>query len=190
MIKDRYKMCSMLLAVCLCVSACGKTDEEKALADFSSSISAFTTTIKDADTKINELDVTAESASEELLDILDQLQEEFEKLAQLPVPDQYHSIEDLADEASENMNNSVSYFHTAYEADTFDPQDADIAYQYYTRAMTRIEYIGYVLSGDIPENEHVTVYEETNDSSLIDKLLQNSDSNITTGEIIENSTSE
>ena len=52
------------------------------------------------------------------------------------------------------MTNAVSYFHSAYEGEAFDEQDADVAYQYYTRAMVRIEYIGYVLVGEIPENDH------------------------------------
>ena len=63
--------------------------------------------------------------------------------------------------------------------------DADIAYQYYTRAMTRIQYIGYVLAGDIPEDERVTVLEETSDNALIEKLLNKSTGEITTGEILD-----
>lgn len=159
------------ITVASCLTGCGKTAEEKELADFSSSISDFTTAIQEADQKINNLDVTKEDSVKELLDILDNLDVEFKELAELSVPNQYESIETLADEASDNMSNAVSYFHTAYEADPFSEQDADVAYQYYTRAMTRVEYIGYVLSGEIPENEHVTVQEKTGDNKFIDKLL-------------------
>lgn len=163
------------VALSFALTACGNTDEEKALADFSSSISDFTSYIQNANDDINELDVTNDDSASDFLSIMDNLDVQFQKLAQLSVPEQYRSIEDLADEASENMTTAVSYFHTAYEGEDFSEQDASIAYQYYTRAMTRIEYIGYVLVGEIPENENVTIYEEENNNSFINKLLQEED---------------
>ena len=174
--KNKCKYIISTLTTILCLTACGHTNEEKELADFSSSISDFTASIQDANQQINELDVNDTNASQELLSILDGLDEKFKELADLSVPEQYQSIETLADEASENMTNAVSYFHSAYEGEAFDEQDADVAYQYYTRAMVRIEYIGYVLVGKIPENDHVTVQEqELNDTRFIDKILDNDD---------------
>ena len=105
-------------------------------------------------------------------------------MAYLSVQEHYQSIVTLADEASENMTNAVSYFHSAYEGEAFDEQDADVAYQYYTRAMVRIEYIGYVLVGEIPENDHVKVQEqELNDTRFIDKILDNNDEEQSTSEM-------
>ena len=69
------------------------------------------------------------------------------------------------------MTNAVSYYHSAYEAEEFSEEDADIAYQYYTRAMTRVQYIGYILIGEIPEGDNITVHEETMENKLLDKLL-------------------
>ena len=173
---NKYKYIAAAITTVICLTACGHTDEERELADFSSSISNFTASIQDANQQINELDVNDANASEDLLSILDGLDEQFKGLAELPVPEQYQSIETLADEASENMTNAVSYFHSAYGGETFNEQDADVAYQYYTRAMVRIEYIGYVLVGEIPENDHVTVQEqELNDTRFIDKILDNDD---------------
>ena len=181
------KICKYIigtLTTVLCLTACGHTNEEKELADFSSSISSFTASIQDANQQINELDVNDANASQELLSILDGLDEKFKELADLSVPEQYQSIETLADEASKNMTNAVSYFHSAYEGEAFDEQDADVAYQYYTRAMVRIEYIGYVLVGEIPENDHVTVQEqELNDTRFIDKILDNNDEEQSTSEM-------
>lgn len=182
--KNKCKYIIGTLTTVLCFTACGHTNEEKELADFSSSISSFTTSIQDANQQINELDVNDANASQELLSILDGLDEKFKELADLSVPEQYQSIETLADEASENMTNAVSYFHSAYEGEAFDEQDADVAYQYYTRAMVRIEYIGYVLVGEIPENDHVTVQEqELNDTRFIDKILDNNDEEQSTSEM-------
>lgn len=185
MFKNRLKFAGTIVLTCLCLCACGDNAEEKELAVFSEAMTSFTLSIKSADEDINTIDVNNDSATSDLLLILDQLQVDFESLAELSVPDQFESIEELADDASEYMKNAVSYFHSAYEGETFNEQDADIAYQYYTRAMKRIEIIGFALTGDIPENENITVYEETNDSKLIDKLLQRSDEEIATGEIIE-----
>lgn len=182
--KNNCKYIIGTLTTVLCLTACGHTNEEKELADFSSSISSFTASIQDANQQINELDVNDANASQELLSILDGLDEKFKELADLSVPEQYQSIETLADEASKNMTNAVSYFHSAYEGEAFDEQDADVAYQYYTRAMVRIEYIGYVLVGEIPENDHVTVQEqELNDTRFIDKILDNNDEEQSTSEM-------
>ena len=182
--KNKCKYIIGTLTTVLCLTACGHTNEEKELADFSSSISSFTASIQDANQQINELDVNDANASQELLSILDGLDEKFKELADLSVPEQYQSIETLADEASENMTNALSYFHSAYEGEAFDEQDADVAYQYYTRAMVRIEYIGYVLVGEIPENDHVTVQEqELNDTRFIDKILDNNDEEQSTSEM-------
>lgn len=182
--KNKCKYIIGTLTTVLCLTACGHTNEEKELADFSSSISSFTASIQDANQQINELDVNDANASQELLSILDGLDEKFKELADLSVPEQYQSIETLSDEASENMTNAVSYFHSAYEGEAFDEQDADVAYQYYTRAMVRIEYIGYVLVGEIPENDHVKVQEqELNDTRFIDKILDNNDEEQSTSEM-------
>lgn len=182
--KNKCKYIIGTLTTVLYLTACGHTNEEKELADFSSSISSFTASIQDANQQINELDVNDANASQELLSILDGLDEKFKELADLSVPEQYQSIETLADEASKNMTNAVSYFHSAYEGEAFDEQDADVAYQYYTRAMVRIEYIGYVLVGEIPENDHVTVQEqELNDTRFIDKILDNNDEEQSTSEM-------
>ena len=182
--KNKCKYIIGTLTTVLCLTACGHTNEEKELADFSSSLSSFSASFQDANQQINELDVNDANASQELLSILDGLDEKFKELADLSVPEQYQSIDTLADEASENMTNAVSYFHSAYEGEAFDEQDADVAYQYYTRAMVRIEYIGYVLVGEIPENDHVKVQEqELNDTRFIDKILDNNDEEQSTSEM-------
>lgn len=178
MIKNsNWKIIVILIGV-MCLSGCGKTDTEKELADFSSSISEFTTVIKDANEQINSIDTSSDDASGQLLEMLDNLDAEFKELAELAVPEQYKSIEDLADEASVNMTNAVSYYHSAYESEEFNEQDADIAYEYYTRAMTRIQYIGYVLVGEIPEGENITIHEEILENKLLDSLLRDDEENI------------
>ena len=47
-----------------------------------------------------------------------------------------------------------------------------VAYQYYTRAMMRISYIGTILQGEIPEGDNITVYETNVSNELIDKIAE------------------
>lgn len=186
-IKKCYKLVLGAYAMSFCLTGCGNS-AEKELATFSENISDFTSVVKDTDQRINAIDVSSDDASEELLNILDELNEEFKDLSELDIPEQYSGIKSLADEASEYMSNAVTYYHSAYDSGAFNSQDADTAYQYYTRAMTRVEYIGYILSGEIPKSENVTVYEEDGNSKIIDKLFKeksDTESNTVTEEVIE-----
>lgn len=177
--KNKYFTIIAILTTVLCMSGCNsKTVEEKELADFSASISNFTSVIQETNEEINSIDVSSTDAPTELLEILDRLDAEFKSLAELTVPEQYKSIEDLADEASTNMSNAVSFYHSAYDTGIYSEEDADIAYQYYTRAMTRIQYIGYILVGEIPEGENITVQEEMMENKLLDKLLHDNEETI------------
>lgn len=177
MFKNKIKILtvSAILLTFLC-TGCGRTasKEEKELADFSKAMSTFTTTIMEMDKEINELDTSNAESSKELLSILDNLNEEFKKVADLPVPEQYQSITDVAKDANNQMSQALTYFHSAYDSETFIKQDADIAYEYYVRAMKRIRVMGYLLAGESPDDiDGVTFYtDEVTESKLIDRLLQ------------------
>lgn len=169
-----------LLAIALfgamSLSGCGNTsEEEKSLAVFSSSVADFKDYIQEADERINSLDVNKKESASELLKILDGMDEEFAEFARLSkeqVPNQYESISRLAEQASADMAAAVSYYHTAYESEEFDKDYADAAYQHYTYSMEAVMYIGMLLKGeDIPENDHVTVHQITNDEHILDKWL-------------------
>lgn len=169
--KTRTLLIAATMSACL-FGCGGASDDEKALADFSTKISGFTEYIKDADTQINSLDVSDKDSVDQLLAILDDMDEEFQKLAEIDAPMQYQDVENLADEASENMSLAVSCYHTFFETESASGEDAADAYEYYTRAMKRVKYIGYMLAGgEIPEEENVTIYEDTNDSNILHKWL-------------------
>ena len=66
------------------LSGCGDTsEEEKELAVFSSSVTAFKDYIQEADAKINGLDVSQKESVGELLEILDDMDLEFAEFAVL-----------------------------------------------------------------------------------------------------------
>ena len=164
-------ICSTCLLLSLASIGCSSKKEQE-LSSFSASIESFSKEIKEKNDAINQIDTSSDSASEDMLSLLDDLDESFKGLAELNVPDQYISIDSLADEASENMSQAVSFYHSAFGSDEYNEEDADVAYQYYTRAMTRINYIGMILNGEVPEGENVTVYEEDQNADFIDQITE------------------
>lgn len=178
----KNKLIFITALVSVCLFGCGSTkDEERALAAFSSHISGFTQYIKEADAQINSLDAGDEASAERLLDILDGMDEEFKKLAEIDAPEQYQDVEKLAREASENMSLAVSGYHSFFESRPASVHDADEAYDYYMRSMKRVRYIGYMLTGgEIPEEENVTIYHEAADGSILHKLISDDESETNT----------
>jgi hypothetical protein len=175
----KHSILAVSVVGAIMLTGCGSTSkEQQEIAAFSTSISEFTSYLNDAGERINSLDTTSQESCEELLDILDEMEGEFTKLAELDVPDKYDSVKTLAEGASNNMSAAVSYYHSVYGGDEFDYDDSQTAYEYYMRAMLEVECIGYVLANeDIPETLlddvgiHVTVHGETTDESILNKLL-------------------
>ncbi|MDE6917994.1 MAG: hypothetical protein K2P39_14505 [Lachnospiraceae bacterium] len=173
--KIQYIAAALLGAAAL--SGCGDSSEdEKELAAFSASVSSFNDYIQGVDEQINSLDVTRQESAGELLVILDDMNAKFAEFSLIQAPDQYESVPGLAKRASEDMALAVSYYHTAYESETFDANYADAAYQCYSNSMKAVKYIGFLLMGeDIPEDDNVTVYEIPNDEHILDRWLSGGD---------------
>ena len=178
----KNRLIILIISLSVCLFGCSSSnDEEKALADFSEEISDFTDYIKETDEKLNNLDATDKSAIDELLEILDDMDETFQALAEIDAPTQYQDIENLAQEASENMSLAVSHYHAFFENEPFSAEDADTAYDYYARAMKRVRYIGYMLTGgEIPEDENVIIYDEANDSNILHRFISDDKGETTT----------
>lgn len=158
--------------LCLSLTGCKNSPQQDELEAFANSMVNFSNEIISANEDLNSIDIENVNATDDFLKILDNLEETFKQLADTPIPDHYKGIDELADEAYSNMTNAVSFYHSAYGSENYNPDDADVAYQYYTRAMTRVEYIGYVLTGNIPENENINVHVESDDSQIVNKILQ------------------
>ena len=175
-LNKKILLCTSVLAGVISLTGCsGKSEKEKELAVFSSSIADFTDSIQEADERLNSLDVSQKESVGELLEILDELDAEFAEFAvrsRNQTPDQYESVPRLAQQASIDMSTAVSYYHTAYESEEFNENYADAAYQCYANSMEAVKYIGMLILGEkIPENDHITVYEITNDENILDKWL-------------------
>lgn len=136
---------------------CGKN---QALEQYQADMTIFFEQISMYNDGMNSIDASAEDATNRILDYLDKVEEEIAWMAQLEVPSQFSAVEDLADEADENMKQAVALYHQAYEGDIFDEAVAQAAKEYYDRANIRIQYIITILHGEIPEGEGVTYTEE------------------------------
>lgn len=144
------------------LTGCGN-DTADELSTYQASMNTFCDNISYINDQINALDGTGESDVETLLNNLDTLDDQFSQMAELTVPDEFATIDNLADEASENMSMAVSYYHEAYDSGTFNPNYADAAYEYYTRANVRLGYILQILHGEeiVDDNVRYIMDDET-----------------------------
>lgn len=153
----KYTLLSILsiLFTAFVLTGCGENEAEKELNSYQASMTTFCDNISYIDEQINSLDGTGESDVEDLLKNLDTLKDQFAQMAQLNVPNKFITVENLADEASENMNMAVSYYHEAYASTPFNKNYSDAAFEYYTRANLRIGYILQILHGEEIIDENV-----------------------------------
>lgn len=140
-----------------CLSGCGKDTE---LEKYNENMTAFTENVTDIKLRMEEIDTASEDAVSELLDCLDELQIQFELLAEMEVPQKFASVESLADEASAYMTEAVSLYHDVFEAEEYNEATVDVAVQNYDRAMTRLSYISTLLQGELPEGDNIIITEE------------------------------
>ncbi len=147
----------------LTLTGCGK--ENKALNIYKEEMTNFCNDIKEQNDIINAIDPSSESATDDLLTALDTLNEKFTILSEMTVPEQFSSIESLADEAGSYMSDAVTMYHEAFEAEEFDPATLEAANENYERAIKRVQYIGDILMGNMPDGDDVTVTDENTGTS-------------------------
>ena len=110
---------------------------------------------------MNSIDPESETALDELFECLDDLDLLFASMAELEVPSDFSNVEELADEASENMTLAVENYHNAYSNDSYNAYTAGTANEYYARANKRLQYIIDILHGELPEGNDVVITEGT-----------------------------
>lgn len=143
----------------LLLVGCGKEDPE--LAKYKEEMQGCHDRINALVIDIEGIDLNSEDRAEILLECLDQMNEEFSYMATLEVPSEFANVEELADEASANLSRAVSLYHQAFDyPDGYDPSLVQAAQEYYSRAFRRLSYIGTIMQGEIPQDEHVTIVGE------------------------------
>lgn len=174
-IKGRFLVLRAITAFIACfsllLSGCGNNEE---LEFYKANMNQFFENVKVFDSSINAIDPESDTAVSELLSLLDSMDKSFAQMASLEVPEGFPGVDQLADEASENMTEAVSYYHQAFEGAAYDSALADAAKQYYDRANIRVQYIVSILHGDIPEE--IYVY-DTEDSEESENTSENTSDN-------------
>lgn len=149
--------CSLLLFL----TGCNKQDP--VLENYKANMNQFFENIRVFDSSIDAIDPESDTAATQLLSLLDAMDTSFAQMASLEVPESFPGVSDLAKEASSYMTEAVSYFHQAYEGESYDATLEDVARQNYERANLRLQYIISILHGDIPEE--IISYDEEDTSS-------------------------
>lgn len=155
----KKKLLTLLLTSCLALSVTG-CGEDKELAKYKDQMDNFFTEVEVIHNKMNTIDPESDTALDELFECLDELDTQFAAMAKLDVPEEFISLETLADEASENMSLAVENYHDAYSADSYNEYTAATADEYYARANKRLQYMIDILHGKMPEGDDVVITEE------------------------------
>ena len=155
------KVCrAFCLAGCLSLlllSGCGKDQE---LEQFYSEMESFTERANQNFQTLSGIDPSSENAVDELLAAMDSLAETFTVLAEISVPEEFASSEEIADEASSYMTEAVALYHEAYADGGYSENTAATAQENYDRAVMRMNVISEVLQGETPTDAAVTVTTE------------------------------
>lgn len=163
--KKKLLIGSLIGLSMLTLVGCGKS---ASLSSYQDNMAAFSENIAAIDEKMNTIDAASENAVEELLECLNSMNEEFTNLAELEVPEQFASVETLADEAGSYMSEAVDLYKQVFSTTPYDEYSSVLADESYKRAMKRVQYIGEILQGRVPEGEDITVYTEGEEPAATD----------------------
>lgn len=139
------------------LTACGEDPE---LTKFKNNVDDFCTKLYYIHTAINSIDATKDTAVDELLDNLDELDLVFQAFAKLDFPEEFDNLEPIADESSQYMTTAVENFHLAYSNGSYNEYTAEYAQQNYARAYKRVQIIISFLHGETPDDVNLAVEPE------------------------------
>ena len=136
----------------LVFTGCGEKEE---LTVYEENMKNFYAEISEIENAIAEIDESSENAVKTLLINMVEMAACFQTLANMEVPMEFISIEELADDASAYMDEAVRLYSEAYEEDYVSDALVQAATENYESAMKRINYIAVLLQGEIPEGATV-----------------------------------
>ena len=143
------------LSLALLLSSCGNPGQAKLL-EYRASMEEFFGKVSEIGDRMDAIDTEAEDYKAQLLTQLSRLQEAFDEMAKAEVPEEFSTLDDLPEEAADNLKNACALYRQVLESPEYDPLVADAAEQYYDRANLRIQYIIMILHGEKPEGEGIT----------------------------------
>ena len=148
----KYILSALVLAGMLVFTGCGEKEE---LTVFKEQINDFYTEVSALEAELDSIDEQSENAVSTIMISLEQMNEQFQKLAEIEVPTEFISVEDLAEDAASYMHEAVRLYSEAYEEDYVSDSLIQAAADNYESAMKRINYIAILLQGEIPEGATV-----------------------------------
>lgn len=148
--KKKCMIIASILVVAALLTGCGEDPE---LTKFKKNFEDFCDNVSTLDSSINSIDPESDDAVKNLLKYIDQLENEFDKLADMDFPKDFDYLEELADQAYDYMEEAASSYHEAYADGTFQENVSDYALKNYKRAYKRIQIILIYLHGDEPTAE-------------------------------------
>ena len=148
----RFTLLIALMMSMLVFTGCGEKEE---LTVYEENMKNFYAEISKIENAIAEIDESSENAVNTLLVNMEEMAACFQTLANMEVPMEFISIEELADDASAYMDQAVRLYSEAYEEDYVSDALIQAATENYESAMKRINYIAVLLQGDIPEGATV-----------------------------------
>ena len=148
----RFTLLIALMMSMLVFTGCGEKEE---LTVYEENMKNFYAEISEIENAIAEIDESSENAVNTLLINMEEMAACFQTLANMDVPEEFISIEELADDASAYMDEAVRLYSEAYEEDYVSDALVQAATENYESAMKRINYIAVLLQGEIPEGATV-----------------------------------
>lgn len=144
--KQAKKAVTIAILITFLLTACGKKSDD-ALETYCSQMTAFYDRVAEIDEGINAIDPDRNTAADDLLKELDELNDLFSEMAEYEVPEEFSAMGDLPQEAAEYMDKAVTSYHNAYDGE-YDEAAEYLAGEYYERANIRIRYMLSILHGE------------------------------------------
>ena len=120
--------CMSFFMVLTIMTGCGKKGDS-ALSAYKASMSEFYDKLAQYDSSINSINPDSDSAKEELLGYLDEMNEAYKAMGDLEVPNEFSGIAEIASEAKDYMQMANECYHKAYDNE-FDEESLSLASQY------------------------------------------------------------
>lgn len=141
MIKRTYLL--GILSTVVLLTACGKNNNE----EYISQMQNFYDSVQETSASMNEIDTSNPEHSQLMIDYLDTMNQHFQMLSDIEIPEEYERTKPYVTNAGSYMNQAVTIYNQVLTSDVPDLQMLETAKVDYETAMNCIKSIGDILSG-------------------------------------------
>ncbi len=128
------------------LTACGSNRRLEEITAYKENVADFAATVRDLAGTMDAVDLASGDSADSLLLSLSQMDEAFQKAADLTAPEGYENCDSLCTNASAYMHRAFQLYENLYGSDTFDPALESQARDCYHRAMDYLNQWGAELS--------------------------------------------